>query len=521
MNIDFIDKTITKIFNYKIILIIGAGVIALLTMNTVNLAAIDPLIVFLTLAIGIVTFVLLLEINVVQPPIAYLILQLMFVWIFLDSSILSNIGASFKPYAFVFGLSAITAVIYIFRNFEYLWSNFPVFRLLFLFFIFNILYLLFYHSDFKLSAVRAGYPVNFASDFSDLSAKYIIFLNSLSAFTAITISLMVFHNTNTMKIFENRLIYIIKYFSFVTLTYFLIVLTCFQFNTGVPGPGSFLPFFFYLFTSFKFFLAGLKDNLVPSFVNTVLNILVPVSFIMVLLTVNKTGSIAFLFSAICFFLINKDEINKIVFSKKAIELRNNRNFKILVCLILTLLLIYSIGAGFIDTIYNKFNIISQGLNTRGTLEIRMTNWHYFIADWFDNLNIIKTIFGFGLGASRELIFFISAMQSGNQLVQTTHNHYMDLFYDYGLVAFLYFGALISILISNIINITNRQTNSNVRIFSSASLAILVFFFIYNLMDGVRVSNGIIFFCLLGFLESVKYAYSNVSGYEAGEISSVE
>ena len=99
------------------------------------------------------------------------------------------------------------------------------------------------------------------------------------------------------------------------------------------------------------------------------------------------------------------------------------------------------------------------------------------------------------------------MQPAGYLVQTVHNHFMEVLYDYGAVGLIYFGALISVLKSNISSFFNpERKEKNMKLYSALIISLMFFFFIIHLTDGIRVISSIVFFSFIGVLESIRYIY---------------
>ncbi|MDD3149734.1 MAG: hypothetical protein PHV68_02775 [Candidatus Gastranaerophilales bacterium] len=492
------------IFSDKLLIVIGAIIFPFLAMKLINIPGnFEPMLIF-----GIFSACFIVGINILKnvfkfPVFAYLIVQLMFIWVFLNQKFLLFSGVNLKLHLVVFGISTLVAIYYIYKNFDYLWNNFTAFRFFFLFFIINIIYFLFYHSDFKLSAIGAGYPVNFSEAFSDADAKFIIFLDSLCPLVALTISLLTFKKINIYEDFSEKFEKIILYFSGITLAYYIICILS-KFDFGLSGFGVFIVAFLFLFLGFKLYLNNSNKFHQNNLINNLLLILVVINFILAFVVANKSILIALIFSLGIFILLcKKAGINLKLFN---ISTNQNKFFRIITltfCFSLILFL-YFLSTDFVGVITDRIQYYVNGFSSLSTLKIRQVNWHYFVVNWIDNLDLFKTLFGFGIGSSRESIFYISAMQSNCQLVQTTHNHYMDMFYEYGLVALLYFSAFFSVLINNLKDIFNTNKDINIKLFSIVSLSILIFYYIYHLADGVRVINALVIFCLIGLIEAIKF-----------------
>jgi len=497
------------LYSDRLLIVTGAIIFPLLALGVASkLVDIEPVTMFVLLVLGFLSGICLIKNLMYSPLVSYLIIQLMFIGIFFNETIRATAGINLKLHAIALGLSVLTASYYLFKNFDQIWKNFSIFRFLFLFFIANIFYLLFYHSDFRLSAVSAGYPIAFASDFSDENASFIMFLDSLCPLVSVIIPLVALLKVKSENDFSKKLNRIILYFSCGTLFY-LICSVLNGFNFRVPGFGIFITAFLFVFLGFKLYRDNLKNKENP-FIDRILSLLILIDLIIILIVINKTGLLGFIVSLILFFSLCIFCKIKMPFLSFNINKNNLFSLKTILYSVLILGLIGILTTSFADVINDKIQYFSEGYSSLSTFKRRQTNWYYFIQNWIEQLSMFTAMFGFGTGASRESIFYISAMQSNNNLVQTTHNHYMDMFYDYGMVALLYFSAIFSVFINNIKNIINKSTSENLKLFSIISASILTFYLIYHMADGVRVTNAIILFSVLGLLEAVKYNFREKS-----------
>ncbi|MEW5818905.1 MAG: hypothetical protein AB1782_01825, partial [Cyanobacteriota bacterium] len=139
-----IDNIIIRIFTIKTLIIISALIFPIFALKIIgNENHVDPLIVYVFLSIGVIAGILTLKKSLETTFIPYLFLQLIIIAIFLDTKITTFTGINFKIYILVFGIAFLTAIYYMYKDFNYLWKNFLVFRLLLIFFLINIFYFLF------------------------------------------------------------------------------------------------------------------------------------------------------------------------------------------------------------------------------------------------------------------------------------------------------------------------------------------------------------------------------------------
>jgi hypothetical protein len=188
---------------------------------------------------------------------------------------------------------------------------------------------------------------------------------------------------------------------------------------------------------------------------------------------------------------------------------------VIIGLIITIILAKSFGV--VDKIDDKLSAAISSLSQNTAINswyIRKNNWNYFLLHYLNNLDIFKLLFGYGLGASRQAIFYISAMQYDPMyLVQTIHNQFMEMFYDYGLVSFLFYIPMITIFFKNLHKIMFTNINSTIKIFSAINVSMLVFFCIYHLTDGLRVETTIVFFAYLSFCEMCIFTLNDLLSKE--------
>ena len=162
-----------------------------------------------------------------------------------------------------------------------------------------------------------------------------------------------------------------------------------------------------------------------------------------------------------------------------------------------------------ETVYR----LEDRFTSFSTFDIRTSLWTYFLSYWYKDLSLFNIVFGHGIDSSREAAFYISSMLAGDirmfgsPLVHV-HNLFLEMFYEYGLIALLYFGAIFSILFDNYKKIISSDSSKNLRLFCLISTSTITYFLIISMSDILRIPIAIILFSILGFLESAKHAYSN-------------
>ncbi len=509
---------LTKILSEKIFLVLGSILFAFAgVMFLSDKVDIEPMLIFTVLASGFIIGIQIYKQSFDSSLIPYLFLQFVFAAMSLDQRLFSPLGIKLRPHALIMLFGILCTIYYLKQDFGYYWKKFLSFRLMLLFFIVDLVYFFFYYSSFNLGSAKIGYLINFDRSIGNEDAKLIVFLGGLGSFIALTIALTLFKYLKTRESINAYFVKIAHYIVYIFVGYyamlFLLVasgLSKIQFGAGRLNGEPLFGFdgINLIFAMFLIFFAGLKSYLEyqhveynKKFMDIALIFLVAMNLIFILLFINKTSIIALTGSLLTFLIVSykiKVNVVKSFFGKKT-------GLVIIAALGILGAVLFGAVMQNSEFIVDTANNIVGRFSSFGTLNVRQSNWQFFIDDWISNLSIFKTIFGFGVGASREAIFFISAMRPGTYLVQTTHNNYMEMFYDYGLMALLYYGAIIAILVNDIKILRDKYAETSMKILSNISLCIILFYFIYHTMDGARVATVIVFFSMLGLLESMKYS----------------
>ncbi len=521
----------------KILVIIASYIVPFICFLLLDIGdRFDPMLFYLVMLIAFPTLVLLFTKALKDEFIPYILLQLIFIFIFVGNKL--PLPGLFKPYILIFGQSLVIASYYMVTNFKFLWKNHIPFRLLFIFLICNIPYYLFYHSDFRSTSLTAaydyaelmrnlklilsmGYTPIFRS-FSGAETKMVIYLASLSALVCFTVPLMLYNKLQTINEVNQRILKVIKFTIYGFIFHFIAVVICLALGLSQIGffGGRLLGDFigdiglgFHLYMSiFAIILFGYRiflnrHNLVPEgkkkFYNLCLDFFMLVCWSLVVLHINKTTIILLSLSFISIYLFSMFLSGE----KLDFEFLNEKILKKIKYLIIPVIGGFTFimtNMDFVDKIsYN----LSERFSSHGTLDLRQTMWHYFINEWVQELNVITFLFGHGIDKARELSFFLTYILAGNDFHHNhIHNWYLDVFYDYGFVALLYFGALIYIGFDNIRVLFSKDADGDLKLFSLISLALLFLFLFYHMTDCLRIPMSILFFALMGFLEATKYAY---------------
>ena len=308
------DTGLIKFVNLRILVIIAAfaAVFFMITFSPVSFDT-DLLMLYGFILAIFIAFVFTFNKSVKSTLIPFLMLIMISIFTFLDQKILMPFGINVKPHAIIMGFALLVAFYYIARNFKYMWLNFPAFKYLFVFFVLNIIYFFFYYSEFNISLYNAGhFTANFFyfEDFSNVDAKLIVFLNSLSALIAFSIGIMVFSDVDKQEEIEQRILKLIKllvflFAGYLALAVFLVFvnLNKFVFIDGrliedFLGLSSIaLPLFLIAFIAFKYYLRNLKDKTNTHPVNLVIDFNILFITAITLLQAGKTNIISTMLSA--------------------------------------------------------------------------------------------------------------------------------------------------------------------------------------------------------------------------------
>ncbi|MFA6988533.1 MAG: O-antigen ligase family protein [Candidatus Gastranaerophilaceae bacterium] len=440
-----------------------------------------------------------------NPFLNYIIIQLMFFWMVLDQFLKKFAHVSIEPHAVVFGFTILSGSICFFKNFKFLWK-FIIFRFLFMFFIINIIYYFCYYSDFNINSVdltgHGGISEN-------QPARTIIFLDSLAVFLSSVIPLSLFVTINN-KIELDKVICRISKILCYCFILFILLLPLITENR-IHGAQIYLSIYFIVILGFKYYVDNIENNKFTTLkFSNLMTFIIIILFGITIINCNKSASIAILMATFLFILINyKLKLKFYIFN----FLKNKKYSIILSILLITFFIFLTIKFNIIGIICKSltktFNSVAGGgINS---YYIRKSNWRLFCNYWINHLDTIKCLFGFGLGKSREIIYYITRSQYDPMYyVQTTHDQYMEMFFDYGFLALLYFIPFVLILGRNLLNLINKKISNKIKLISNMSSCLIIFYFIYHYSDGLRVPTAIIFFSALMLLEGIitKLSFGN-------------
>lgn len=520
-----INKLLTS---YRLFSIVLVAIIAFVGAKfALSKSDLDFNFVFSILCILIVAGFIIYEKSIKNPIFVYIPLQLILATIFVDAKFAKITGFEPKLYALAFLLAFLVAVTFLFKYFKWLWSNFLLFRCFFIFFIINLFYFTFYHTDFRewstyyfnnlqyfdfnskvLSIEAVGLYPN--SNFSE-TKQVGMYLGSIVPVIASVISIMIFHGLNTTKAVNDRFCEVIKYIT-LTLSIYLglailsipLGISSFLFIfdgrfwsdfLGIAGFSEYyIAIFIIMLVGFKYYINNnYFEN--KSFYNILMNIGIITFFGILCLFIVKATLIALSFSLAVMFFLNKKNKQILGLSKP------------LICVIVIGLIF--IIAAFSTQIAVQIEKISTRFSDLNSLNMRTDLWTVYIQNWLDNLTIFNILFGHGIDASRELAFKIAFMEPSYGVVGVPHIHnaYLEVFYDYGMMGLLYIGTLVYIGFDNLRTIfSDKIKDDKLKLACSMSLTILLYTSIYYTAEVFRIPAAIVLFSSLGMLESLKYVY---------------
>ncbi len=455
----------------------------------------DQSLVFSLVLIGAIVVWFMFFRTVENPFLTSIIPLMMLFWMVLDQFMSATVRVSVKPHMLALGFILAAGAVILYRNFKYLWE-FQIVRYLAIFAVINVIYFFFHSSDFNVTEHGAAFGASGSSYGQD--AKFIVFLDSLISLTAFCVPAVFFARLTSKEQLDSYVnkIGIVFLISFLAYFIFLpVTIKCLP-----TGKQIFLPLVFFFMLGLKVYIDN-NFNKSNRFNFSYFIVFTGVAFL-ILYTSNKAALMGFLGSFAVFLIFS------LFFIKNKVKIISIKRQKYIVPAIVSVLFIiaFFIAAQFniLDLAIEKYNRFFSSFSGITSWYIRKSNWNYFFLEWQHHLDVLSTLFGFGLGASREAIFYISAMQySRIYLVQTIHNQYMEMFYDYGLVALLFYIPILRIAFRDFFIILKKDADRNIKTFCAVNLTMTAFFFVYHIADGLRVQTAIMYFSFLAFNEMAK------------------
>ena len=460
-------------------------------------------------------------------------------FIFLDKKIMPCVGLNIKLYADVFMISAIVAFYHLIKNFKYLWTTFALFRYLFIYFVLTGLYLFFhYHSDFRLNndvlslryaqSLKVGTKINsqVKREFGDM-AQYVLYIEWLIPLVCTTISLMLFKGLKTLKETQDRIIAIIKYFTLILLVHYSLAgITCLAglndtfiniYGDNDPGLNFFFTMFLLVLLGFKYYVSSLEPDKETGFIQSILNFGMIYDFVLIVFTgIFSVGSSSMILALLVglpiilvlnsglglsfpFFLTAGSYLDPVKKNLNKMRELKIDSLKQLVKTVSTVVITGLILGYFVTRMINTYD--SKTI----TVGMRIDHWKDAYTAWMRHLDFFKVLFGYGLDKLAEAVYYASNSSSVEQGIVSPHNMFILMIFNQGLVCFFYFGAVLSTVIGSIKAIKDKSVDIGVKIFSTTNISLVASIFVLWFFVDMTLVLRIIFFCMLGFIESVKYA----------------
>ena len=534
-----IDNFIILLFNDRLLMMLGALIVPLIVLSSTKISEnADPLILYLIISLGFMAGLFVIQKSLSNPVIPYLLLQMVLFFIFLDKKIMANSGLNLKLYADVFMISSTVAFYHLIKHFKYLWNTFPLFKYLFIYFVITAFYLIFhYYSDFRLNndvlslryaqTLKVGTKINsqVKREFGDM-AQFVLYIDWLIPIICTTISLMLFKGLKTIKDIQSRFLTIIKYFTLILLIHFsLASLTTVVglndkfinvYGENDPGTNFFFTMLLLVLLSFKYYISNInfENDKEINFISKILTVTMLYDFILIIFNgIFSEGSSSmilalFLGLPILLFFNSRLGLSFPFFLSytnsnfSALHKMNDAKKESLKQFLKTLLTVVVVGAVLGYFLFRMFSTYSSKTRSVG---MRIDHWKDAYYSWIAHLGFLKVLIGYGLDRLLEVVYYASNSSAIEQGIVSPHNMFLLMIYNQGLVSFLFFGAILSTVANSIKSLKDKTIDIGVKIFSSANIAIITSVFVLWFFVDMTLILRIIFFCIIGMIESVKHA----------------
>jgi hypothetical protein len=423
----------------------------------------DP--VFAFIALGVMAFwgLRLLGYSLANPLIPYLMMQFITFFIFFETKFLAPfLGGSVKIYALFFGLCLLSSLYYLVKHFGYLWKQYVFFRYIFLFSLVTLIYILIGHnSDFRTnldylslqySLAQAGGGSTNSQNFREFGdfAAYVQYLEVLVPVVSCTLGLMLFRPLPTQNN-QELLKTVINVTSVILLVYYLLSAlavalgTSPSFNSlsGITGNenGALATLFPLIIVGFRY----LAHHLPLLAISKHTKILLDVDFIFSLLTlfffIDQSGSstsiggtalgLAVLMGVTWLKQLDLPFFKYAPVSQQAEASRLRKPLGTTAkqgsSLMLVLVGMLTIGV---------FVIMGEAETGFHSMSLRLSHWSNVIDLFTEHLSFLTILFGNGLGQVNEDVYYSSFSHPVEKGIQSPHNYYLAVFYDYGLLCSL-------------------------------------------------------------------------------------
>ena len=415
-----------------------------------------------------------------------------------------------------FGLTGLAALGVFLTHFQWLWKL-PVFRWGLGFTLISAIFFFTNASSFQLASIGAGYQSELFKNTADSPAKVAVVVWAFSVAVGLMTGLRIFIPKKNQRIQPSPADWLQQWGVFIGMALFFILgffIIAFPVAMETAHLNMYLPPTL-LFTQFiaGWIRSGVEAGvplktpkwLSPSKLSQWLGIMVLILWLLFPLIANKATLIAgFMVLGLQAIILKKTGIGINWGWPKLPKISVIQQLIMGVSLtILTVLVLVATGLSTAFT--EKIDYFANGFNNTSTLKIREDNLHHLFEEWRSNLSPKVVLLGNGLAASRHDIFFVSAQRRWNFgiLVQTTHNAYVELFYDYGMMALLYFATWAVLFFSALKTVRSNRIHP---VAKHAAILILCFTFFFGangLVDGIVAPCMTQTFTMLGLLEGIR------------------
>lgn len=510
----------------RLLLFLAALAVGLLAMKVSPLGEkIHPLFVAEAVGLGFIFFLVGFKRSLDNPIIPFLGLMMTLFLIFIEKKYFKILGLDLKLYMLMFGMASAITLYHLANNFGHLWKTYPLFRFIFIFFIINCAYIaLGYFSDFRLSTdlmsmryakAQAMGGNNFSSQQSrefGAFAQYILHIDTLVPLVSTTVSLMLFNAPKSNMKDSTILHKVIMLISAgVGIHYILAIFAPllktspgFNFIAGDVDPGTnfLLPMWLLMFMGFKYYLFSLKDQAGLKGLHWLVNFdLLYTLFLIASIPAEAGGSSSMAIALISGLAVMFVVLRYLKLDLPIANLEKLKKSKIVAFIIAVIML-----AGILGVLYYlSYRLESASTNDVSSLNMRFSHWRDVMEVWYAHLDMVSFFFGYGLDKVMETVYYMSNSSAVEQGIQSPHNIYIAMIFNYGLMSIPFFGAIYATAFSGVKFLKDKMKPLAVKIFSGTSLSIVVGLSFMWLFLDMTIIIKILVFTMLGFLESLKHA----------------
>ena len=528
------QKSFTRKFfaSGRLWMILGALIIGFTVMKVMKLGdKFDPLLVGTVASILTVGAMMMFRKSVQNPIIPCMSLVMILFFIFFEKKFLSKVGLDLKAFMLIFAAAAMIAIFNLTRDFKYYWSNFISFRFIFIFFIATLIYLgLGYYSDFRLSTdllslsyahfakvgAKTGGMEGSAQTKREFGAfsQYVILIEAFIPIVAFTTALTI---AKIKKSPQELLLTIIKVFVAILAIHYSCALVAPLLGTSLhftsiagevdPGSNFVEPVFLLILLSFRYYFSQQKTS-PPTWVTWCLNF--DIAYVLLWVgsysddAAGSSSMIVCLLTGLPMLIVGAKLLN-MDFPLPLIlnPFKRSRPWVIDMVKFVTFSVVLVVAVSyFLSRMEN-----SSG-NDTASLGMRLSHWHDILENWAHDLTLNRFIFGYGIDKVRELVYYASNSSAVEQGIQSPHNLYIALLYDYGMMGLLYVAGFSTTMISSVRYLLDKQQNRFTKLFSLVNMGMVCGVGLMLMFLDMTLIVKIIFFSALGLIEALKFSFGH-------------